>query len=91
MHLQYVICLKYYIQPTMIIINNISVQSKPQFNSAGLNWTEQPPTQPPTRDSIKTAGWEAHIQQASLFKTKHLEYQCGSFLSSLKLKVCIFE
>ena len=24
-------------------------------------------TQPPTRDSIKTTGWEAHIQQASLF------------------------
>ena len=39
-----------------------------------LNWTElailslpntHPTTNTPTRDIIKTAGWEAHIQQAS--------------------------
>ena len=39
-----------------------------------LNWAELAilsllNIHPPTWDSIKTAGWEAHIEQASLFQT----------------------
>ena len=44
-----------------------SAQAPVQLNWAELAILSLLNTHPPTRDSIQTAGWEADIQQASLF------------------------